>query len=146
MNANSLARLLGGGPSGVYRMTGRGAAARLASLARLKRLKAFRVDCSQAHNKRTFLSALARGLEFPGYFGASWDALADCLTDLAWTPAKGYVILLSDLQGLARRDYLTALDVFEEAAGFWADEGVPFYVLLEGARIRDTDLPEITAG
>jgi RNAse (barnase) inhibitor barstar len=146
MSANSLAWLLAAGPSGVYRMTGGAGAARLASLARLKRLKAFRVNCAHAHSKRTFLSALARGLGFPRYFGLGWDALADCLTDFAWAPAAGYVILLSGLQGLMQRDYLMALDVLEEAAAFWEDNGVSFYVLLVGAPCRYADLPVVTAG
>jgi len=145
MSMNSLAWLLGGGPSGVYRITGRGSAARLPSLARLKRMQAFQVDCSRVHTKQRLLSVLAHGLEFPSYFGANWDALMDCLTDMTWAPAEGYVILLSGLRGLAQRDYFTALDVFEEAAVFWADNGVSFYVLLEGAGSQ-VYLPEITAG
>jgi len=114
-------------------------------LARLKRMKAFQVGCSRVHTKRRLLSVLARGLGFPSYFGVNWDALMDCLTDMTWAPAEGYVILLSGLRGLAQRDYFTALDVFEEAAVFWADNGVSFYVLLEGAGSQ-VYLPEITAG
>ena len=97
------------------------------------------------HTKRRLLSVLARELAFPPYFGANWDALADCLTDLSWAPAEGYAILLSRLTGLAQQDYFTALDVLEEAAIFWADNGVPFYVLMEGAG-RHAYLPEVKAG
>jgi len=146
MNANSLAKLLAAGPSGVYRLSGSIAPARLASHARHQGLKAFRVDCSRARSKQTFLFALARALAFPDYFGANWDALADCLTDLEWIQADGYVILLAGLQGFARqapRDYLTALDVLEDTAQYWAEEGVPFYVLVEA--LPDAALPEITA-
>jgi hypothetical protein len=64
---------------------------------------------------------------------------------MSWAPADGYVILLSGLRGLAQRDYFTALDVLEEAAVFWADNGVPFYVLLEGTGSQ-VYLPEIKAG
>jgi RNAse (barnase) inhibitor barstar len=97
------------------------------------------------HTKRRLLSVLARELAFPAYFGANWDALADCLTDLSWAPAEGYAILLSRLTGLAQQDYFTALDVLEEAAIFWADNEVPFYVLMEGAG-RHAYLPEVKAG
>ena len=145
MSMNSLAWLLGGGPSGVYRITSRGCAARLPSLARLKRVRAFQVDCSRVHTKQRLLSVLARGLGFPSYFGANWDALMDCLTDMSWAPAEGYVILLSGLRGLAQRDYFTALDVLEHAAVFWSDSGTPFYVLREGSG-RQVYLPEVKAG
>jgi RNAse (barnase) inhibitor barstar len=60
------------------------------------------------------MEALARGLALPNYFGASWDALADCLTDREWVPAKGYVLVLRGLEGLARqspKDYAMLLDV-----------------------------------
>jgi hypothetical protein len=145
MSMNSLAWLLGGGPSGVYRITGRGSAAHLPSLARLKGMKPFQVNCSRVHTKQRLLSVLAHGLGFPSYFGENWDALMDCLTDMSWAPADGYVILLSGLRGLAQRDYFTALDVLEGAAVFWADNGVPFYVLLEGTGSQ-VYLPEIKAG
>ena len=84
---------------------------------------------------------LARELAFP----VNWDGLADCLTDLSCAPAEGYVILLPCLAELAQQDYFTALDALEEAAIFWADSGVPFYVLMEGAG-RDAYLPEVKAG
>ena len=145
MSMNSLAWLLGGGPSGVYRLTGRGSAARLPCLARLKRMQAFQVDCSRVHTKQRLLSVLAHGLGFPPYFGANWDALMDCLTDMSWAPAEGYVILLRGLRGLAQRDYFTVLDVLKDAAVFWADNEVPFYVLLEGTGSQ-VYLPEIKAG
>jgi len=88
---------------------------------------------------------LARELAFPPYFGENWDALADCLTDLSWAPAEGYAILLSRLTGLAQQDCFTALDVLDEAAIFWADNGVPFFVLMEGTG-RHAYLPEVKAG
>ncbi len=34
-------------------------------------------------SKKDFLMLLARKLRFPDYFGKNWDALADCLGDLA---------------------------------------------------------------
>jgi hypothetical protein len=47
----------------------------------VKRLQAFEVDCAAVRNKQALMTALAAGLDFPDYFGANWDALADCLTD-----------------------------------------------------------------
>src|SRR5438552_17320122 len=32
-------------------------------------------------------------LQFPEYFGENWDALNDCLTDLAWLPAAEYPLV-----------------------------------------------------
>jgi hypothetical protein len=41
-------------------------------------------------------------LQFPLYFGDNWDAFRDCLTDLAWLPAEGYVLLIADAVHLLR--------------------------------------------
>ena len=38
--------------------------------------------------KKDFLALLARKLRFPSYFGGIWDALADCLGDLAGLKKK----------------------------------------------------------
>jgi len=43
--------------------------------------------------------AIAAAFEFPSYFGRNWDALVDCLGDLEWLDANGYVLLV-DGQGL----------------------------------------------
>jgi RNAse (barnase) inhibitor barstar len=148
MSSTPIARVLGPGPSGVFVMNAEVAPARVASLARLKNLRVFEADCSAARNKRRLMEVLADALALPGYFGANWDALADCLTDLEWVQAEGYVLVLRGLEGLARnapRDYEMLLDVLTDATAFWQDDGVPFYVLLAGdASTLGSDLPVIS--
>jgi RNAse (barnase) inhibitor barstar len=148
MNRTPLARLLGGGPSGVFALDPAVAPAQVAGLARLKDLLVLEADCRGVRNKRRLMQSLAAGLALPDYFGANWDALADCLTDLEWVPADGYVLMLRDLDGLARQsphDYATLLAVLTEAADYWRDAGVPFYVLLAGdASALGSDLPVIS--
>ena len=39
------------------------------------------------------LRAVARALQFPDWFGGNWDALEDCLSDLAWRKGEGHVLL-----------------------------------------------------
>src|SRR6266852_9437625 len=50
--------------------------------------------------KMTTVSALfdefAAALQFPSYFGENWDAFDECLTDLDWLPAEGYVLLITN--------------------------------------------------
>ncbi len=36
-------------------------------------------------NKQRIFEEIAVKLEFPNYFGYNWDALDECLMDLAWT-------------------------------------------------------------
>ncbi|MBM4076765.1 MAG: barstar family protein [Planctomycetes bacterium] len=46
--------------------------------------------------KRELLRLYAEALDFPGYFGWNWDALADCLTDLGWFTEPRQVVIVHD--------------------------------------------------
>lgn len=54
-------------------------------------------------SKSGLLQVLAAGLSFPAYFGHNWDALEECLSDLAWLPAGQTVVLQHQGLPLARR-------------------------------------------
>lgn len=148
MSGNSLARLLSNGAGGVYRLSGTVRASRLAALAQRQRLKLFTVDLSGSPSKRGAMSALSRDLDFPDYFGNNWDALADCLNDFGWAPAQGYLLRLSGAHALARsapRDFAMLLEILQEAAQRWGEQGVPFYVLLDDAESAGGGLPVVDA-
>lgn len=68
---------------------------------------------------------LAATLEFPDYFGHNWDALEECLADLEWLPAKGYVLLFTDAELILPDDedeeeFATFLEVLNDAGEAWA--------------------------
>ena len=69
--------------------------------------------------------AFSRALGFPDWFGRNWDALEDCLTDLSWRPAEGYVLLLEGADAASG----VLLEVLEAAAEFWAGQGKPFFAV-----------------
>ncbi|CAI08582.1 barstar family protein [Aromatoleum aromaticum] len=92
-----------------------------------------RVDLSDCADKGDFLARVAAGLEFPDWFGHNWDALADCLADMAWLPADGYVIILEHAEHFriaAEADFITALETFDEAAREQAAEGIPLWIFV----------------
>lgn len=83
----------------------------------------------------------ARAFDFPDYFGHNWDALEECLADLEWVPAKGYVLILTDAEQVLpddEEDYATFLEVMSDAgeawgsgqAGMGTQRAKPFHVLL----------------
>ncbi len=96
-------------------------------------------------NKHELLERFARDLAFPDWFGSNWDALQDCLTDLSWLPAPGYVFVLAhcdEFREAAPDDFRILTQVLTAAADFWRSQAIPFRVLL------DTDLggiPELPA-
>jgi RNAse (barnase) inhibitor barstar len=65
----------------------------------------------------------AKVLELPDYFGHNWDALEECLADLEWMPAKGYVLLLTEAEQILPQDeddYATLLEILNDAGEAWA--------------------------
>ena len=86
------------------------------------------------------LTECARAMDFPDYFGHNWDALEECLADLEWLPAKGYILLITDAARLLpdnEEEYETFLEVLRDAgeawgngqAGMGARRATPFHVL-----------------
>jgi RNAse (barnase) inhibitor barstar len=95
----------------------------------------WRVNLVKVRSKASLLAALAKALNLPDWFGRNWDALQDCLTDLSWRPAPGYVVVMENCQGLAAsapEAFATTLEVFRHAARWWAGEQVPFWVFVGG--------------
>ena len=93
-----------------------------------------RVDLFGARNKDELLTVLGRDLRFPEWFGHNWDALTDCLLDMGWLPASGYVIILDRCDGIhgrAEKDFVTLMQIFQEAADNWREEGIPFWCLVD---------------
>lgn len=82
--------------------------------------------------KAAMLKAIAKSLDFPDYFGANWDALEECLTDLSWF--EGGVVLLIDQVSVpeeqAPNDWGVCLDILADAAHFWSGQGRSFAVFL----------------
>ena len=93
-----------------------------------------RVDLSKARNKHDMLEALGKGLRFPEWFGHNWDALTDCLLDMGWLPATGYVIILDHCDGIhgrAEDDFVTLMRIFQDVAQTWREDEVPFWCLVD---------------
>jgi len=89
-----------------------------------------------AGTRAGFFQELARALRFPDYFGRNWDAVYDCLTDLNWLPAAGYVLVLDGFDHLATNEpgqWDIGLKVLREACAFWRPLSRPMYALLCGS-------------
>ena len=98
----------------------------------------------------SLFAEFARALKFPDYFGHNWDALEECLTDLEWLPAKGYILLITDAAHVLSNDeeeYETFLEILRDAgetwgngqAGMGARQARPFHALFaisEGERAK----------
>jgi len=91
------------------------------------------VNLCEVRDKAGFLSETARSLGFPSHFGMNWDALNDCLTDMSWRPAAGYVVLFTGLRCLAEgaaADLEVLTRILDSAAQYWKQRGVLFYIIV----------------
>lgn len=107
----------------------------LASAAASAGLMVIYADIGHAHDKEEFLVQLSKTMRFPEWFGGNWDALADCLKDLSWLQAKGWVVILERSKhfcGGHGHEFKEAMQVMAEAAEYWRGEGKPFWTLIGG--------------
>jgi RNAse (barnase) inhibitor barstar len=89
--------------------------------------------CADTATKQQVLARIAQAFHFPKHFGKNFDALSDCLTDLPFHsgPQIGFLIVLEQLPNTPKFDREareTLLDVFRDAADFWAEKKTPFRV------------------
>lgn len=88
-----------------------------------------RVSLDGARDKGELLARVAGALQFPAWFGANWDALEDCLTDLSWLRADGHVLLLEGASGLPADDFGVFRDVLSSSAQYWAGRDKSFFAV-----------------
>ena len=122
-------RFLDPAKSGVYRATDAAVPRTAASEAGLA---LFEVPLAGTQDKAALLRQFAASLGFPDWFGGNWDALEDCLTDLSWHAAAGYVLLIHGAAALAARhpdEHGVLLDVLGACAQYWRERGVPFFAV-----------------
>lgn len=95
---------------------------------------------SKCRTTAGLLTEWARALDFPDYFGHNWDALEECLADLEWLPAKGYILLITEAVQVLPDDeeeYETFLEILRDAGEAWGNgqagmgtkRATPFHVL-----------------
>jgi len=93
----------------------------------------FDLDGERVRSKEDLLRAVAEALRFPDYFGMNWDALIDCLRDLAdRVPAEGHVLFVHAADWLWRTGLPWAgqfVEVWLAAAEDAAHDGAPLHLV-----------------
>jgi hypothetical protein len=97
----------------------------------------FDLDGESIRGKDDLLRATAEALQFPDYFGMNWDALLDCLRDLAdRVPAEGHVLFVHAAGPLWRSGLPWTgqfVEVWLAAAEEAAHDGMPLHLVFVGA-------------
>jgi hypothetical protein len=103
------------------------------SLSRLG-LHAATIDGSKISSKMDLMSALAAAFDFPGHFGANWDALDDSLRDLSWLETGNHTLTVESARDVWQNHPELAGGLVESwlgAARRWADLGIGFHLVFE---------------
>ena len=118
----------------------------LLDAARTAGFAVFRVNLANVQDKDGMFDAIGKAMAFPDGSGHSFDAFADRLNDFGWRPAEGYFVLLDHCDGIhgrAEADFVTTLQVFEQAAEEWREQGIPFWCFVEMQADGINWLPDI---
>ena len=94
-------------------------------------LKFSAVPLAHAKDRATVFAELDRALKLPEHFGHNWDALADVLEDRDWLGKTGRVIVFvgsAGYRGEHPTDWTTLEDIFAEAAEFWKERHLAFWI------------------
>ncbi|RTL54943.1 MAG: hypothetical protein EKK46_07445 [Rhodocyclaceae bacterium] len=109
----------------------------------------FPINLRRAATREDLLDAIARDMAFPEWFGHNYDALYDCLCDLGWRPAQGYLMLLdhcdSALAG-AGSDFAATLAIIREATEEWRGQGLCLWCLVDLGADSINGLPALMDG
>ena len=97
----------------------------------------FHIEGKNIGRKEQLLNHVATALHFPKGFGHNWDALEECLTDLEWVDAEGYVIYYDHIDPLLEKhpdQFETLVEILRDAVASWKEDGAAMVVLLSGAK------------
>jgi RNAse (barnase) inhibitor barstar len=100
-------------------------------------IAAFDLNGEPVRTRDDLLRGIADAMRFPDYFGMNWDAVIDCLRDLADRhPAEGYVLFLHAAEWLWRQGLPWMgefVEVWLTAAEESAHDGVPLHLVFVNA-------------
>ncbi len=77
---------------------------------------------TRCETKRGMMQEWGAALQFPYYFGENWDSFEECLNDLSWLPARGYIFAVTHTDRMLHdtQEFTTALHILDAAAKRWA--------------------------
>ena len=137
MALDALEKLLEDNHGGVWFLPNHADVKAVQSAAKRNGFACFHIEGKNIARKEQLLNHAATALRFPADFGHNWDALEECLTDLEWVDADGYLIYYDHIDGLlsAHPDqFETLVEILRDAVASWKADDTAMVVLLSGAK------------
>lgn len=134
--------------AGIYHLP-HGARATLRDAAQALGYTWLQTDFGEQREIVPILEQIGRDLQLPAWYGANYDALADCLCDPdCIATAPGYVLLVSGADELHAQDnaaFDTLNEVLAGVVATWRDDGTPFWVFYDMRPDGLAPLPTLAA-
>jgi RNAse (barnase) inhibitor barstar len=102
----------------------------------------FPLDGAKIASKDELLSQFAQAMEFPIYFSNNWDALEECLRDLQWLSARGYVIQFKEADRfieMCKSDFRILVQIIKSVSRHWKANNIEFILIVETNNPRDSN-------
>ncbi len=108
-------------------------------------------NLGDAQSKQDVLDTIAQEFTFPSHFGKNFDALYDCITDSVHKSGAqpGFIVVLEHIPANVKFDKEAReqlLDIFRDAADYWADRKIPFRCFYSFAVARAPAQPGLPVG
>jgi Barstar (barnase inhibitor) len=87
------------------------------------RIVVARLDGTKMFDADHALYEFTDALRFPAYFGWNWDALSDCLRDLNWLSADGYLLVVENaprILSASVADRQLLFGILSSAVRYWS--------------------------
>ncbi|HSF21606.1 MAG TPA: barstar family protein [Burkholderiales bacterium] len=104
------------------------------------------LDLAGVADRDAFLRRCGEAFSLPGYFGHNWDALHECLLDLAGRGMPGAIVHWRRGMDLARRApdaVTTAFRILQDVAAYWSGSGRTFLVVVDRDSARGQAVPPL---
>jgi RNAse (barnase) inhibitor barstar len=104
------------------------------------------LDLAGVADRDAFLRRCGKAFSLPGYFGHNWDALHECLLDIAGRGTPGAIVHWRRGTELSRRApdaVTTALRILQDVAAYWSASGRTFLVVVDRDSARGRALPPL---
>ncbi len=103
-------------------------------------------DCSRARNRSALFRAVVKAVDYPQFFGGSFEGLYDCLTESVQDQRAGLVIVFKDLHSADRdieRDLAELHQVLADVVDSANDSGRVFVFSIEHGGKHPDDAPGV---
>jgi RNAse (barnase) inhibitor barstar len=137
MAVEALENLLESNRGGVWYLPAHVDVKSLKELAKRHGFAFFHIEGKNITRKEQLLNHVATALRFPDHFGNNWDALEECLSDLEWVDADGYLLYYDHTDGLLEAhpdQFETLVEILRDSVASWKGDGSAMIVLLSGSK------------